>query len=113
MKDLKYLFAYTVPVSVYISFVFNGIWTFSAVYYVFLILPILDILTGETSRNLSSEEAASKKTKWIFDLMLYLNVPIVFGLLFLMLQKFKVRAMKFMNMLAWSCLEEFYLQQME
>ena len=87
MRDLKYLFAYTVPVSVYISFVSNGVWTFSAIFYVFLILPVLDILTGETSSNLNSKEISYKKTQWIFDLMLYLNVPIVYGLLFLMFTK--------------------------
>ena len=87
MKDLKYLFAYTVPLSVYISFASSGIWTYSAIFYVFLILPILDILTGETTTNLSPEDVSYKKTKWIFDLMLYLNVPIVFGLLFTILNK--------------------------
>ncbi len=71
MKDLKYLFAYTVPVSVYISFNSYGLWTYSAIFYVFLILPVLDILTGETNKNLSLEEVSYKKTKWIFDVMLY------------------------------------------
>ena len=87
MKDLKYLFAYTVPIAVYVSFVSYGLWTYSAIFYVFLILPVLDILTGETRKNISSKEASYKKTKWIFDLMLYLNAPIVFGLLFMMLSK--------------------------
>ena len=71
MKDLKYLFAYTVPIAVYVSFISYEIWTYSAIFYVFLILPALDILTGETRENLSSKEASYKKTKWIFDLMLY------------------------------------------
>ena len=77
MKDLKYLFAYTIPVAVCVSFVSYGLWTYSAIFYVFLILPVLDILTGETRKNMSSKEASYKKTKWIFDLMLYLNAPIV------------------------------------
>jgi alkane 1-monooxygenase len=58
MKDLKYLFAYTVPVSVYISFNSYGLLTYSAIFYVFLILPVLDILTGETDKNLSLEEVS-------------------------------------------------------
>ena len=87
MKDLKYLFAYTVPIAVYVSFISYEIWTYSAIFYVFLILPALDILTGETRENMSSKEASYKKTKWIFDLMLYLNAPIVFGLLFMVLSK--------------------------
>ena len=87
MKDLKYLFAYTVPIAVYVSFISYEIWTYSAIFYVFIILPALDILTGETRENMSSKEASYKKTKWIFDLMLYLNAPIVFGLLFMVLSK--------------------------
>ena len=83
MKDLKYIFAYTIPVSAYFSFISSGIWTYSTVFYAFLAIPILDILTGESKENLSEEDASYKKTKWIFDLMLYFNIPIVFGLLFI------------------------------
>ena len=83
MKDLKYIFAYTIPASAYFSFISSGIWTYSTVFYAFLAIPILDILTGESKENLSEEDASYKKTKWIFDLMLYLNIPIVFGLLFI------------------------------
>jgi alkane 1-monooxygenase len=83
MKDLKYIFAYTIPVSAYFSFISSGIWTYSTVFYAFLAIPILDILTGESKENLSDEDASYKKTKWIFDLMLYFNIPIVFGLLFI------------------------------
>ena len=85
MKDLKYLFAYTVPISVYISFISSGIWTYSSVFYVFIVIPLLDLIFGETKENLSDEVLSSIKNKWIFDLMLYLNFPIVFGLLYLIL----------------------------
>ena len=83
MKDIKYLFAYTVPISAYISFVSFGLGTYSAVIYAFIVLPFLDVLTGKDLSNLSKKEILNKKNKWIFDLMLYLNIPIVFGLLFL------------------------------
>ena len=81
LKDLKYLFAYTVPLSVYLSFSSQGLWTYTTVFYAFLVIPILDVLTGETTDNLEDDDASYKKTKWIFDAMLYLNVPIVFGIL--------------------------------
>ena len=83
MKDLKYLFAYTVPISAYIAFESTGIGCYTAVFYAFIILPFLDILTGETQANISKETVQSKKNKRIFDWMLYLNLPIVFGLLYL------------------------------
>ena len=87
LKDLKYLFAYTIPASAYLSFISTGIGTYSAVIFAFMVIPILDLIAGETKENLSEEDASYKKTKWIFDLMLYLNVPLVFGLLYFVLMK--------------------------
>jgi alkane 1-monooxygenase len=89
MRDLKYLFAYTVPISAYLSFESYGIGTYTAVFYAFVVLPFLDVITGESSDNLSQETTLNKTTKRIFDLMLYLNVPIVFGLLFVVFSKFQ------------------------
>ena len=84
MKDLKYLLSYTVPLSAYISFESTGIWTYS-VFYAFIILPILDVLAGESDANLERDSAAKKNLMWVFDSMLYANVPIVFGLMALFL----------------------------
>ena len=82
MKDLKYLFAYTVPLSVYVSFISSGIWTFSSVFYVFIVIPLLDLIFGEAKENLSDDELSSIDHKLIFDLI------------------FIPRATKFMNWLA-------------
>ena len=87
MKDFKYLFALTIPLSAYLSFTSVGIWTYSSVFYAFLVLPLLDFITGESKENLTKEGANNKKNEWIFNLMLYLNVPIVFGLLYVVLVK--------------------------
>ena len=81
LKDLKYLFAYTMPLAVCVSFASHGLWTYSTVFYAFIVIPLLDVITGETTDNLEADDAAYKKTRWIFDAMLYLNVPIVFGIL--------------------------------
>ena len=87
MNDLKYLFAYTVPIAAYISFESNAIGCYTAVFYAFIVLPVLDIVTGETETNISKEAVLSKKNKRVFDWMLYLNLPIVFCLLFLVFTK--------------------------
>ena len=87
MKDLKYLFAYTVPIAAYIAFEATGIGCYAAVFYAFIVLPALDVVTGETQTNISKEAVLSKKNKRVFDWMLYLNLPIVFGLLFLVFTK--------------------------
>ncbi len=81
LKDLKYLFAYTMPLAVFVSFASHGLWTYTTVVYAFIVIPLLDVITGETTDNLEADEVAYKNTQWIFDSMLYLNVPIVFGIL--------------------------------
>ena len=87
MKDLKYLFAYTVPLSGLIAFHSHGIGTYTTVFYAFIVLPLLDLATGETKKNLSKNQVLRKSNKWIFDIMLYINLPIVFYLLFLAFTK--------------------------
>ena len=73
MKDLKYLFAYTIPLSALVSFQSNGVACYTTVFYAFIILPLLDVVTGETKTNFSQEEAKIKKVNKVFDIMLYLN----------------------------------------
>ena len=81
MKDLKYLFAYTVPVAAFISFASTGVGTYSAVIYAFVVLPFLDVALGKNTTNLDEQARASKAFNILFDWMLYFNLPIVFGLM--------------------------------
>ena len=81
VKDLKYLFAYTVPVSTFISFSSFGIGTYTAIFYAFIVLPILDVALGKSSENLSEKKRESKKVDKVFDWMLYINLPIVYLLM--------------------------------
>jgi len=81
VKDLKYLFAYTVPVSAFISFSSFGIGTYTAIFYAFIVLPILDVALGKSSENLSEKKRESKKVDKVFDWMLYINLPIVYLLM--------------------------------
>ena len=81
MRDLKYLFAYTVPVSALISFSSFGVGTYTAVFYAFVVLPFLDIVLGSDDTNLSEKRVETKKINKIFDWMLYINLPIVYCLM--------------------------------
>ena len=81
MRDLKYLFAYTIPLSTFFSIYFQGMWAFSAVFYAFVIIPLLEFWLRQSNTVYSDQEKEDRIKKKLFDLMLYLNVPIVFGLL--------------------------------
>ena len=87
MRDLKYLFACTIPVSAYLSFMSFGAGTYAAAIYAFVIIPFLDAFLGQDHKNLEQEEIKEKKINRVFDWMLYINLPIVFGLLFLVFSR--------------------------
>ena len=82
MRDLKYLGAYTIPIATAVALGSRGWLTFSAVLVAFIIIPLAEILIGKDTANLSEDQLKSKKHDHLFDLMLYLNAPIVFGLLY-------------------------------
>jgi alkane 1-monooxygenase len=68
--------------SAYLSFSSTGLWTYAAVVYAFGIIPVLDVLLGTSDENLHEDEENNKKVNPVFDLMLYINLPIVFVLLY-------------------------------
>ena len=82
MKDLKYLAALTIPIAAIISIFFKGYWSFFTPFYAFGIIPLLELLLTQNAKNYSEEELKNNKVNPIFDWMLYLNLPMVFGILF-------------------------------
>ena len=81
MKDLKYLFAYTIPLSTYVSFYLGGYFSFFTLGYAFILIPSLELMLNETDRKYSEDEKEDRLKNFLFDIMLYLNLPIVFILL--------------------------------
>ena len=79
--DYKYLIAYIGPLSAYISVLQTGIWTYSAVILTFLIIPILEFVLPGNQRNLSIDQFETRKAMRFFDFLLYLHIPILYGLI--------------------------------
>jgi alkane 1-monooxygenase len=79
MKDLKYLAAYIAPVLLYLGLYFQGIFSFSAFLFAFILVPVLDSVLVQSKKNFSKEEAEAKLSNKLFDVLLYLNVPLVWG----------------------------------
>ncbi len=79
MRDLKYLVAFTIPLVALLSISFKGIWSFSTPVYAFVILPVLELIFPVDTYNLQENETESKLKNKLFDWLLYLNLPIVFG----------------------------------
>lgn len=81
MKDLKYLAAMTLPLSAVISIYFKGSWSYFTPFYAFVMIPILEILLPHDTSNHEGDTRNEKSKSKVFDWMLYLNIPVVFGLL--------------------------------
>ncbi len=81
MKDLKYITAYLAPLAAYLGIYYGGIWSFGSMYVGFGVIPLLELFRKGSTENLTTEEESSKLANRFFDLLLYLNIPILGGLL--------------------------------
>jgi len=80
MKDLKYLAALSIPIMAFVGMFFKGYYVFLTPVYAFVFLPILDLLFPMDQTNLSPEEVTNSLKNKLFDWLLYLNLPVVYGL---------------------------------
>jgi alkane 1-monooxygenase len=76
---MKYLWAYSVPIIGMLGIHYQGVWAWSALVYAFVMIPIAEIILPVNTDNYSEEEIENRLENKIFDLLLYLNVPIVYG----------------------------------
>jgi len=86
-KDLKYLLAYLTPLIAWWGFSAGGIWSFGSAYWAFLLIPFIELFVPASKENMSASEYARRERSWIFDVLLYLNVPIVYFLLYVYCQQ--------------------------
>ena len=82
MSEVKYLLAYTIPISAIISIQLGGVWSFTTVIYAFGFIPIWEALINPNNNKLDEKQIESRLANRFFDFMLYFNVIIVFSILF-------------------------------
>ena len=80
-RDLKYLVAYTIPLATLAAILLNGLFSYAAVIYAFIFIPIVEILVADRHTEYANEEVNKRRVNPLFDWMLYGNLPITFGLL--------------------------------
>lgn len=80
MKDLKYLLAYLLPLSALLALGLQGPWAWATVVLSFGIIPVLEIWTPQSTENVPQEEEAPRARRLLFDVLLYLNLPLLFGI---------------------------------
>lgn len=75
-KHLKYLSAYSLPAVVAFSIYMGGGFSYSALVYVFLIVPVMDLIMKVDTSNMTAIEEEIAKDDSVYDYLLYLLVPL-------------------------------------
>lgn len=78
MKDAKYLMAFSVPLTVFVSIFFKGIFSYTTILYVFLFIPIVELFLPIHLMTFSEKGSIRRFKDKFFDWLLYLNAPIVY-----------------------------------
>ena len=68
---MKYAAAFILPLLTVVSFLSEGLATFSPLIFAFVCVPIIDQMLGQNKYNLSSGEIEKARASKFFDLMLY------------------------------------------
>ena len=87
MKDLKYLLAYSGPVLMFLGLLWGGWWSFAFVAEAFLLVPLLELVLPHSTENIEPEKESKRSQIFYFDLLLYLHLPILFGMIWMYFAK--------------------------
>lgn len=84
---MKYLFVFTIYPIYLFSIMGHGFETFSMFIYAFLVIPTLEFIFPIYDKNLSPEEEKEMENSFFYDLLIYLNTPLLCVMFFLFLQR--------------------------
>ncbi len=81
MKAFKYIAAYIPAVLVFTALWKGSFWTFLPLTVLFLIFPLLELLLQPSDKNMAEHEQMVAEKDWFYDLILFMLVPVQYGLL--------------------------------
>jgi alkane 1-monooxygenase len=81
MRDIKYLLAYFLPASAVLALLERGPWAWSTVVLAFGILPLIELAMPASTANVEPAAEAERERRPWFDVLLYVNFPMLFGIL--------------------------------
>ncbi len=76
MGKIKYFAAYIIPLFGIISFSTTGILAYSGLIFLYVLVPIIEEIVPPNRYNLEATEKELAKDDFIYDLILYLMVPV-------------------------------------
>lgn len=85
MRDLKYLLSYVAPASALLALHWQGAWSYATLIVAFGLIPLAEIFAPQNADNFSGPEEEQCAVALFFDVLLYLNVPLLFSIIWLYL----------------------------
>ena len=79
--------SYSIALFAFIGISLGGFYNYLAVFFTFVFIPVLEIIVKKSDEKYTDEEKKNRNLDPFFDLLLYLNIPIVFGIFFFSLEK--------------------------
>lgn len=86
--------AFSIPVIALVGLNYQGWWLWATPVYTFVCIPVLETLFPVDPENLNQEDTDNRLKNRLFDWLLYLNVPLVFGILALAFHTIGVSVLK-------------------
>ncbi len=80
-RELKYLIAYAVPLAGFASLYYQGVLSFGVAIIAFVLIPLIEFFTPNSKENLTEQEEELAKENTLFDFLLYLHLPLLYGML--------------------------------
>lgn len=99
LRALRYAFTFLIPLGAWATFT-DRLWSYWSVpVFGFVIVPLLEIMLRSDHTNLSEEEEQQVLADPLFDVLLYLVVPVQYALLFLFLVRMEAGGLETMDLL--------------
>ncbi|MEW5250766.1 alkane 1-monooxygenase [Microbulbifer sp. 2201CG32-9] len=81
LRPFQYSFAYILPLLTALGFWLGGLWLMVPFLYLYGLLPLLELTLPASAANPSSEQEKAMRANPLFDVMLYIAVPVQYGVL--------------------------------
>lgn len=81
LREAKYLLGLIVPILIFVSLRYDGVWSYTIIIVAFGLIPFLELFLPSSEVNYSAEEELTVRKGKFFDWILYIQLPTLFGLL--------------------------------
>jgi len=102
VSKLKYIGVYFSPVLALISLNLSGIGAFTAIIFLYIIVPIAEQLIPQDKSNFSKKEKELAKYDKFYDWVLYLLVPLHLYVIFIFLNKVSASNVPIIDLIAYT-----------